>query len=130
VSYLLDSDVVADWLSGVPATVALVTDLARAGLSISDVTYGEIYEGIYYGRDPRQAEQVFRQFLLAVDALPLTRPIWRRFARLRGELRRTGQLISDPDLLIAATALERDLTLVSGNLRHFARVPGLALHKR
>ena len=127
-TYLLDSDIVADWLNGVPSAVQLVARLAPDGLAISEVTYGEIYEGIYYGRDPKQAERVFQQFLRSVDVLPLTRLVWRRFASIRGELRRTGQLIGDPDLLIAATALRRQLTVVTGNTKHFARVAGLMLH--
>jgi predicted nucleic acid-binding protein len=64
--------------------------LAPDGLAISLVTYGEIYEGISYGRDPAGSERVFRRFLRAVDVLPLTPPIMRRFARLRGDLRRQG----------------------------------------
>ncbi len=79
-TYLLDSDVVADWLNGVPSAVQLVARLALAGLAISEVTYGEIHEGIYYGRDPKQAEHVFQPLLRSVDVLPLTRLIWRRFA--------------------------------------------------
>ena len=125
---LVDSDRVADWLRGRPAAVQLLKSLEPDGLAISLVTYGEVYEGIYYGRDPAGSERVFRQFLRAVDVLPLTRPIMRRFARLRGDLRRRGQLIGDPDLLIAATALHHDLTLVTGNRAHFQRIPDLRLH--
>jgi predicted nucleic acid-binding protein len=126
-SYLVDSDRVADWLNGIPTTVQLLSSLAPHGLAISQVSYGEIYEGIYYGRNPKQSERVLRQFLRTVDVLPLTRRIWRRFARERGDLRRKGQLIGDLDLLIAATALEHQLTLVTGNTQHFARIPGLGL---
>jgi tRNA(fMet)-specific endonuclease VapC len=128
VTALVDSDRVADWLRGRPAAVRLLESLEPDGLAISLVTYGEIYEGIYYGRDPAGSERVFRAFLRAVDVLPLTRPIMRRFARLRGDLRRQGRLIGDPDLLIAATALHHNLTLVTGNRDHFRRVPGLRLY--
>jgi tRNA(fMet)-specific endonuclease VapC len=128
-SCLVDSDRVADWLAGRPPTVQLLTALAPSGLAISQVTYGEIYEGIYFGRDPRQSHRVFRQFLRGVDVLPLNRRIWRRFAQLRGSLRRQGQLVGDFDLLIAATALEHDLTLVTGNLGHVHRIPELKLYE-
>jgi len=57
----------------------------------------------------------------------LSRPILRRFALLRGDLRARGQIIGDPDLLIAATALHRDMTLVTRNTRHFSRIVGLKL---
>ena len=44
---------------------------------------------------------------------------------LRAALRKQGNPISFPDLQIAAIALVRTLTLVTGNVRHFERVPGL-----
>ena len=126
--YLVDTDRVADWLNGRPDATQLLSSLAPDGLAISLITYGEIYDGIYYGRDPKRSERVFLQLLRWVDVLPLSRSAMKRFARLRGQLRRTGQLIADPDLLIAATALERDLTLLTRNQRHFARIPGLRLY--
>lgn len=127
-SYLVDSDVVADVLTGQPAATALLRGLARAALAISLITYGEVYEGIYYGRDSRTAEAVFRRFLRGVTVLPLSRAIMRRYARERGDLRAKGQLIGDPDILIAATALEHGLTLVTRNRRHFQRIPQLVMH--
>jgi predicted nucleic acid-binding protein len=127
VTHLVDSDQVADWLNGVTRTVQLLTALSASGLAISIITYGEIYDGIYYGREPRRTEGIFRQFLRDVDVLLLTRPVMRRFARLRGQLRRGGQPIGDMDLLIAATALQHNLTLVTRNEQHFRRVPGLQL---
>jgi predicted nucleic acid-binding protein len=105
VNYLVDSDWVADYLKGRPQAVQLLTSLAHEEISISIVTYGEIYEGIYYGQDPEASERGFIQFLRFVPVLSLTRRIMKRFARLRGELRTKGQLIDDPDILIAATAV-------------------------
>jgi tRNA(fMet)-specific endonuclease VapC len=51
----------------------------------------------------------------------------KRFGQIRGQLRQTGQLISDFDILIAATALHYDLTLLTHNTRHFSRIPTLKL---
>ena len=50
------------------------------------------------------------------------------FAELRSDLRRQGQLISDFDLLIAATAVHKGLTLITRNRRHFERVANLLMH--
>jgi tRNA(fMet)-specific endonuclease VapC len=129
VSYLLDTDAVADWLNNQPAATQLLSALEPDGLAISLITYGEVYDGIYYGRDPRSAERAFRRFLRGVTVFPLSRTIMRRFARLRGQLRRQGLTIQDPDLLIAATALTHDLTLVTRNVRHFGRIPDLVIHQ-
>jgi tRNA(fMet)-specific endonuclease VapC len=52
----------------------------------------------------------------------------RRFARIRGDLRARGLTIGDNDVMIAATALQHDLTLVSRNRTHFARISDLNLY--
>jgi tRNA(fMet)-specific endonuclease VapC len=121
--YLVDSDWVVDYLAGKQQAVSLLTSVWQDGIAISLITLGEIYEGIYYGRDPQQSEAVFRQFLRSVDVLPLNRSIMQRFARIRGDLRQRGQLIGDPDILIAATALYHNLTLLTRNKKHYQRVP-------
>ena len=51
------------------------------------------------------------------------------FADVRRKLRMSGNMAPDLDVLIAATALAHGLTLVTGNLRHFARVPGLRIYR-
>jgi predicted nucleic acid-binding protein len=127
-TYLIDTDAVADWLNNRPDAVNLLPTLEPEGLAISLITYGEVYDGIYYGRDPRAAEQAFLRFLRGVTVLPLTRTIMKRFARIRGQLRRSGLTVQDPDLLIAATALTHGMTLVTRNLRHFQRIPDLVIY--
>jgi tRNA(fMet)-specific endonuclease VapC len=128
-SYLVDSDWVILALKGRPEAKTLLGGLASAGLAISLVTYGEVYEGIYYGTDSKKNEQVFLNFLRDIDTLPLTETIMKRFAQLRGHLRATGLPVGDLDLLIAATALTHSLTLVTGNVRHFYRVPDLSIYQ-
>ena len=48
-----------------------------------------------------------------------------RAAEIYVDLKQKGRLISDADILIAATALTHDLILVTNNTAHFQRVPGL-----
>jgi predicted nucleic acid-binding protein len=52
-----------------------------------------------------------------------------QFAAIRSHLQRRGELISDFDILIGATALAYDLTLLTSNKRHFTRIPDLRLYK-
>lgn len=126
-SYLIDTDRVVDYLKGREEPVDLLETLRTDGLSISLVTYAELYEGIYYGANPQRVERGLRLFLTSTRVLPLNRAIMRRFAVLRGDLRRRGQGIGDLDTMIAATALHHDLTLVTRNLRHYTRIPGLKI---
>jgi len=127
VSYLVDTDRIVDYLKGRQEATDLFESLHVDGLAMSLVTYAELYEGIYYGANPQPAERGLRLLLRTVDVLPLTRAIMRRFAMLRGNLRRTGLQIGDLDTLIAATALHHNLTLVTRNVRHYTRISGLRI---
>lgn len=71
----------------------------------------------------------FREFLKPFKLLLLTDPIMEVFARARADLRRTGKLIPDLDLLIASTAIHHDLTLLTRNARHFDRISTLRLYQ-
>jgi tRNA(fMet)-specific endonuclease VapC len=128
-TYLIDTDWVASWLNGRSDAITLLQTLSPQGLAISLLTYGEIYDGIYHGRHPQAHERVFRQYLRGVAVLSLNRAIMREFARIRGDLRITGQRLSDTDILIAATGMYHHLELVTRNLRHFQRIPNLRLYK-
>lgn len=123
--YLVDSDWVIDYLTGKQYAITFLSSLAKEGFAISLITLGEIYEGIYYGRDPQRSEEGFRKFLRGVTVLPLNRSIMQRFGYIRGDLRHKGQLIGDPDLLIAATALYHDLILITRNKKHYQRISSL-----
>ena len=129
-SYLVDTDWVVEYLKGREPAATTLPLLRHDELAISLITFGEIYEGIYSGRNPEHHEEVFLRLLRRVQVLSLNRTILRHFARIRGQLRSQGQLIGDLDLLIAGTALYHDLTLVTHNTRHFSRIPNLKVYHR
>ena len=100
--------------------------LARGSLAISVVVAGELR----YGAQRRGSERLTRQveaILSAMDVLALAEPVDRHYGEIRTALERVGQPIGQNDLLIAAHARALDATLVTGNLREFRRVPGLAV---
>ena len=49
------------------------------------------------------------------------------FGELKASLEKSGKIIDDMDLLIASTALSRNLVLVTNNIKHFDRISGLEL---
>lgn len=124
-TYLVDTDLIASYLNGYKKAVTLLDSLADQGITISLITFGEIYEGIYFSKNPKTAEQAFLRLLRAITVLSLNKSVLRQFARIRGDLRSKGILIPDTDLLIAATAIYHNLVLVTGNIRHFSRIPNL-----
>jgi tRNA(fMet)-specific endonuclease VapC len=126
-AYLVDTDWVIHHLNGHPAIIQRLQDLHREGLGLSVVALAELYEGVYYARDPKQSEARLAEFLESVQLVGLDDETARIFGRERGRLRAEGLLIGDTDVLIAATALQYNLTLLSNNRRHFERIEGLRI---
>jgi predicted nucleic acid-binding protein len=108
---LLDSDVLIDHLRGHRRL-----NLVDSAWRISIVTRCELFAG------RNMDEPSLRQTLNHIDELLIDRTI----AESAGRIRRTTQL-DVPDALIAATALQHRIPLMTRNLRHFERVPGLTL---
>ena len=69
--------------------------------------------------------QRVEQLLESLTVLPLDEPADQHYADIRATLERAGTPIGNHDLFIAAHARSRGMTLVTGNLREFERVPGL-----
>jgi tRNA(fMet)-specific endonuclease VapC len=128
-TYLVDTDWLIDAIVGVPAARALLDRLSDDGLAVSIVSLGELFEGVHLSPDPAGHVASLKGFLTGYTVLNLSEPIMEVFGRLRADLRRQGKLIPDLDLLIAATTLVHGLTLLTRNVRHFARIPDLQLYQ-
>jgi predicted nucleic acid-binding protein len=129
VIYLSDSDWIIDHLAGRREAVALLERLAEDGFGISLITYVEVYEGILGGRDPVASERLLKTLLAEMPVWSITRAIGRRAAATRNLLRAQGLPLPLTDVLIASTAIHRNLILVTRNLRHYQRIPDLKLYQ-
>ena len=94
--------------------------------TFSIITRYEILRGLKAKGAIRQSAAFERRCRLS-EVLPLTDPMVVRAAEIYVDLKQKGRLISDADILIAATALAHGLILVTNNTAHFQRVPGLRL---
>src|SRR5258708_5599825 len=90
----------------------------------------ELWEGAYFSQDPKQSQETLEGFLSGVNILGLDEEVCKRFGQLRGSMRKRGQTIGDFDLLIAATALHHNLTLLTNNRKHFEGIAGLEIESR
>jgi tRNA(fMet)-specific endonuclease VapC len=129
VQYLIDTDLVVDWLNGHEPTIRLIEPLVVNGIALSILTYAEVFEGIYGSRDPKADERAFHRLVRQTTILPISRRIARRAASLRRDLRLRRAPVAHRalDLFIAATALQYDLTLLTRNRRDYNDIPGLRL---
>lgn len=101
---------------------------AKTSVGLSVVVLLELHYGVGKSIDPNRTLQALDRLLAApFDVMPFTSDDARRAGTVRADLSRKGLTIGPYDLLIAAQALERGLTLVTNNGREFSRVDGLAL---
>jgi tRNA(fMet)-specific endonuclease VapC len=126
--YLLDADWAIRALAGHPQATATLRQLASRRISISLITVAEIYEGAFASPNPEARLGIYRRFLAPFRVLNLNDEIAERFADVRSYLRRRGEIIPDFDLIVAATALHHDYTVLTFNAEHFRRVPDLKLY--
>jgi tRNA(fMet)-specific endonuclease VapC len=128
-TYSLDTNIVADFLNR-PMTSPASEKIRRmplATLIVSSVVMQELFFGAHNGSVEKLPLNLGR-----IRALPFaTTPFDDRDAEATGEVRAVlkakGLPIDAADLMIAGQALARGLIVVTRNLRHFSRVPGLHL---
>jgi len=118
--YLIDTDWVINHLKGKNRVVRKLEELAPEGVAISVISLAEIYEGVYYSKNPLKSQQFLEEFLAPdLRVLNVDQEICKIFGKERGRLKQQKKMISDFDLLIASTCLYHNLTLLTNNRRHY-----------
>lgn len=126
--YLVDTDWVIDHFRGVELITRKLEDAASQGIAISMISLAEIYEGIFASKNQKKSQQLLDGFLtFDLRVLGINEDICRIFGRERANMRKEGQLIGDMDLLIASTAINYNLTILTNNKKHFEKVSGLII---
>ena len=130
-AYLFDTDAISELLrtSPLPAYVKWLATIPREEQYTSAVVVGELYKGAYRSHAKQcHLDNIERFILPAVTSLPYDVATAKLFGQIRAQLEEAGNILPDADLQIVATAIYHDLELVSGNLRHFSRIPELKLN--
>ena len=130
-AYLFNTDAISELLRPRPlqAYVQWLERIPRDEQFTSAVTVGELFKGAFRSAaKERHLINIEERVLPAVTILPFDLSTARVFGMIRAELEMTGNILPDADLQIAATAIYHDLELVTGNIRHFQRIPNLRLN--
>jgi tRNA(fMet)-specific endonuclease VapC len=126
--YLLDTNVLSDFVRGVPGVLSRLRAEPSTVIAVSAITKMEVEYGI--ARNARLSSAVsvaMRTLLDAVTILSFGREEARIAARLRATLAIKGKPIGAYDVLIAATGLHHGLIVVTANTGEFSRIGGLAV---
>lgn len=126
-TYLLDTDTCIYWLKNRFSVKEKIREVGWNQIAISVITAAELYYGAYNSN--RVPENLIRaeEFIKNLPVIPLSNHSIKIFGELKAELRKSGQLIGDFDLLIASIALTNNYILVTNNTRHYNRITGLTL---
>ncbi len=127
--YLLDTAPLAAYLFSRRGAMARIGPwLRRREVVTTILCYGEVVEYLHSHADFAQRRRELRELLIEIPPSLLDYGMLERYADIRRALRppHGSGVIGDMDTLIAATALERNLMLVTSD-RHFQRVPGLTV---
>ncbi len=124
--YLLDTCVISDFIKGEAGTTARFKQTLPADIAISSVTVMELRYGLALNLQRAQKiEPAITSILSSVTILPFGVVEAEQTAHIRSALKSQGQPIGAYDVLIAATALQHNLIMVTANQREFERVTGL-----
>ena len=126
--YLLDTCVISDFIKGEAGTTVRLRQTPPVEIVVSTVTVMELRYGL--ALNPQRAQKVelaIASILSSVTILPFDTTEAEQAAQIRAALKSKGQPIGAYDVLIAATALQHNLTMVTANQREFERVSGLQI---
>jgi predicted nucleic acid-binding protein len=123
---VLDTDVISDLMRPRPSAQLLerLAQIDASAQATTAITIGELAYGARHADRPELYERAVG-LLSGTRVLPFDRDAAERYGSIRNELERDGRRLPDPDLRIAATALVHQAVLITGNIRHFQRIPGL-----
>lgn len=129
--YLFDTDAVSEVLRPAPEPRYLqwLKTVPAAEQFTSAITVAELYWGAHRSKaSERHLTNIRTRVIPAVTVIPFDTAAAERFGILKAELEALGTPLDDADLQIASTAIVHGLELVTGNVRHFLRIPGLKLN--
>ncbi len=127
--YCFDTDVLSATIRRDPS-LPLIRRLAQVPPTdqfTTAITTGELLYGAARRDSKRLNEQIRDLLRGALTILPFDEAAAEVYGPLRARLESDGEPLAEPDLRIAAIALSRDLTLVTGNSRHFDRIRELTV---
>lgn len=128
--YLFDTDVMSRAVKAAPpkALIERLSRIPRALQFTTSINAAEIFYGACRTVCRDELIRAFEELVLSrLTVLPFDLESARVFGRLKASLEKRGLPRSEPDLRIAAIALQHGLTIVTGNVRHFSDIPGLTV---
>ena len=122
----MDTNIITAFLKDNPTVVERVKQYTdeHGSLTISIISYYEILRGLK-GLGNKKKLQAFNRVINDCEVEELGRPVVEKAADIYVNLKNQGKLVEDADILVAATAMDKGLVVVTDNEKHFRRIKGL-----
>lgn len=126
--YLIDTDTLSNIVKKKPSEILIkkLQGIPSHFQYTTSINIGEIYFGAYKSDKKDLIIKAFEENVFPnVNVLAFDEESGKTFGELKAYLAQKGICCSEPDLRIASIAVQHDLILVSGNIKHFKNIPGL-----
>jgi tRNA(fMet)-specific endonuclease VapC len=127
VKYLLDTNICIYWLKGNDQLEQKIISVGLDNVVLSFINVSELYYGAYKSQKIDANLAMVRRLTNELNVLESDEAINEEFGNIKAILERSGTIIDDADLFIAACVKVHGLTLVTNNSKHFKRIKGLKL---
>jgi tRNA(fMet)-specific endonuclease VapC len=124
--YLLDTNICAYFFNGQFNLKEKIREVGFENCVVSEITIAELKYGIAKSSKKEKNQQVLDTFQAEIDILPIF-PALDIYATEKVRLKTKGKMVDDFDLLIGATAIHNNLTLVTKNVSDFDRLDGIII---
>lgn len=104
-----------------------VKEIGIFSLGISNVTLAELYFGAYNSKHTETNLQNISNFKKNLTIYSDSGDSAELFGKIKSNLKNSGRMIEDFDILIASIAIANDCILVTNNISHFERIDEIQL---
>lgn len=126
--YLIDTNICIHIINNrIEGSAEWIKAVGIDNILISSITVAELEYGVAKSSRHEQTQQALYKFLSGFEIIDFDMACAQAYGTLRAALQRKGTPIGNMDMLIGATALARDLTLVTNNIEEFKRIENLVI---
>lgn len=124
--YLLDTNICIHFFRGKFNLIEKLEEVGLTNCAISEITLAELIFGAENSLSPQKNRDIVEKFSSRVTVLPIYDVI-NLYAKEKVRLRKSGTMISDFDLLIGCTAVQKELIMATENQREFERISNIKI---
>ena len=124
--YLLDTNICVHFFRGKFNIIKKLEKIKLENCAISEITLAELVFGAEHSDYPEKNHEIIEKFIQRVTIIPIYDSIY-LYGKEKARLRKSGNMISDFDLMIGCTSIESNLIMVTENIDEFQRISNIQI---